>query len=419
MTTRCLAVGFLIAVAVLIHAAGAAQTPAPAWLDRLSAWLQLVNGHRPGQLDMAARFAGLTTEGDLQAAVSDYLNLVVICRRELGRPGRQGSVMYNGMSIAFADLRALLALTDEEAAAGNANRMLLKAATLHADVAMLVIPTLPGRVGCSARGTVLVQDGNRVGSGCVCFHWTIARTLVDGVKPEPAGDPGARLWYQATITWLLAANDFANADLHITHAQLVLPDDAVIRYLHGRYHEAYASPRIQPAARESGADARGARVHLEEAANHYRRALRENLRFVEARVHRGFVLLELSHEGEAVGELRRAAAEAQGAQLRYYAELFLGRAEAATGNTAAARGRFERAAELYPKAQSPRLALALLAPDRAGRDRARRDLQDVLSLPAAERELSDPWWDYFGWQNRDAEALRAELYRLVAPEASR
>jgi tetratricopeptide (TPR) repeat protein len=218
---------------------------------------------------------------------------------------------------------------------------------------------------------------------------------------------------------MLSTGDFANADLQIPHAQFLLPDDAVIRYLHGRYHEAIASPIIQPAALDTGTDTRGARVHLEEAANHYRLALRENPQFVEARLHRGFVLLELSHEGEAVSELRRAAAEAQGAQLRYYAELFLGRAEAATGNSAASRGHFARAAELYPRAQSPRLALALLARERAERERARRAMQDVLSLPAAERNRSDPWWDYFGWQNRDEETLRAELYRLVGTEVPR
>ena len=368
-------------------------------------------------MDMAARLAALSTEGDLQAAVADYLNLIVIYRRELGRPGRQESVVYKDALVPFADLRALLLLTPDEAAAGNANRVLLKAATLHADAAMLVVPTLPGRMGCSARSTVLVQDGNRIGSGCVCFHWTIARAAADAVRPEPAKDVGARLWYQATITWLLSAGDFANADLHIAHAQLVLPDDPVVRYLHGRYHEAFASPFIQPAALDSGADTRGARVHLDEAAGHYRRALGENPRFVEARVHRGFVLLELSHEGEAAGELRRAAAEAQGTQLRYYAELFLGRAEAATGKLSAARPHFTRAAELYPKAQSPRLELALLAGSRAERDRAREDMLGVLSLSAAAREKSDPWWDYYGWQNREAQALLDDVAAFL-PGAS-
>jgi len=398
-----------------------ARPPAvpPPWLTRLSSWLEAVNEHKPGQLDMAARLAGLSTEDDLQAAVSDYLNLVVIFRRELGRPGRLDSVVYKDTPIALADLRTLLALTDEEAAAGIANRMLLKAATLHADVAMLAVPTLPGRAGCSARGTVLVQDGNRVGIGCVCYHWTIARALLGAVRPEPGKDPGVRVWYQATITWLLTAGDFANADLHIPHAQLILPDDPVIRYLHGRYHEVTASPLIQPVALDAGTDTRGAKAHLEEAADHYRRALRVNPYFVEARVHRGFVLLELSHEGEARGELLRAVVEAQGTRLRYYAELFLGRAEELAGNAAAAREHFARAATLYPAAQSPRLALALLARQRAERDRARQEMQAVLSMTAAERDRSDPWWNYYRWQNRDADTLLAELYRMVAPGAAR
>jgi hypothetical protein len=393
-------------------------TPA-AWLTRLRSWLDQVKEHRPGTLDMAARLAGFVAERDLEETRTDFLALVAVCRRELGRSLRPAPVVYKDTLIEFPGLLKLLGLTDEEAAQGNANRLLIRAAVLHADVAMLVIPLLPGRTGCSDRGSVLVSDGNRVGMGCVCFHWTMGRALLDAVRPDPGEDPAVRLWYHATITHLLTVGDFANADFQIPHGQLLFPDDPVLLFEHGRYHEAFASPLIQVAAQESGTDTRGARIHLEEAADRFRKALRENPRFVEARVHRGFVLCELGRSGEAAEELRRAVEDARGPQLRYYAELFLGRAEESLGNVAAAREHYTRASQLYLRAQSPHLSLMLLARLRGDLAGAKDGMRQVLALPRSDRKNTDPWWDYYQWQNQGSEALLAQLYRMVAGEEAR
>ena len=116
---------------------------------------------------MAARLTGFMSEGDLDEVRTDFLALVAICKRELGRSVRPAPVVYRDTVIPFPDLRKVLGLSDDEAAQGNANRMLQRAAILHADVAMLVLPLLPGGFGCSARATLLVQDGNSVGAGCV------------------------------------------------------------------------------------------------------------------------------------------------------------------------------------------------------------------------------------------------------------
>ena len=164
---------------------------------------------------MAARLTGFMGEGDLAEARTDFFALVAICKRQLGQSVRPAPVVYRDTVINFADLRQLLGLTDEEAQAGNANRILHRAAILHADVAMLVIPLLPGRTGCSARATVLVQDGNSAGTGCISFHWAHGRMLLDAVRPDPGKDEVARLWYLATITFLLEIGDFANANLQI------------------------------------------------------------------------------------------------------------------------------------------------------------------------------------------------------------
>jgi hypothetical protein len=424
MNTRRLAA--LLAGTVVALAAGSLwaqvpvqSTPAP-WLSRLSSYLEAVDEHKPGTVDMAARLTGFLTEEDLYELRADFLNLVALCKRELGRSVRSPSIVYRDTPIPFPDLRSMLRLTDGEATSGNANRVLLRAAVLHADIGVLVAPFLPRGVGCTTRGSVLVQDGNSVGMGCVSIHWIMGRGLLDAVRPDPGRNDIVRLWYQASITHLLENGNYANADAHIAHAQVLFPDDPVVLFEHGYYHEGYAAPAVQSAALESGADRRGAKIHLEEALDRYRKALQANPHFVEARVHRGMVLLQLSHPGEAVEQLRQAAAEAQGPRLRYYAELFLARAEEASGNVSAAREHFQRASEIYPQAQSPHLSLTLLARERGDRIGAREAMQKVLALPHTDRANTDPWWDYYRWQNQGATDLFARLYALLqpGPEAS-
>jgi hypothetical protein len=296
----------VLLAAVDILAAGQAsprtaqpQSATAPWPVRLNSWLEAVNEHRPGTLDMAARLTGFSSEGDLYEARTDFLALVAICARELRRSAKPAPVVYRDTVIPFPELRQLMGLADDEAAKGNANRVLLRAAILHADVAMLVIPLLPGRTGCSARASLLVRDGNRVGAGCIGIHWTHGRMLLDAVRPDPSTEQIVRLWYHATITYLLETGDFANADLQIGHGRLLFPSDPAILFEHGYYHEGIASPLIQTVALESGADAYNAKVHLDEANDLYRRAVKENPQFVEARVHHGCVLGLLGRHRDA------------------------------------------------------------------------------------------------------------------------
>jgi tetratricopeptide (TPR) repeat protein len=328
---------------------------------------------------------------------------------------RTAPIVYRGTVIPYPDLRKLLSLTDDEATKGNANRVLQRAAILHADIAMLVIPLMPSRTGCSARATLLVKDGNSVGAGCVGIHWTHGRLLLDAVRPDPGRDQIARLWYLATISYLLETGDFANANPQIERGRLLFPSDPAILFQHGYYHEGFASPLIQTAALESGADMRGASVHLDEAEDLYRRAIKGNPEFVEARVHRGFVLSLLGQHRNAAEELRLAASTAAGPQLRYYAELFLGHAEESLGNRVVARDHYGRAAELYPQAQSPLLALAMVARQLDDRAAAQDALRQVLALPPARDIAADPWWRYYRWQQVDFKARFAELHAPFLP----
>ena len=403
----------------LSKAAPGRQPAPPEWLTRVSSWVEAVNEHRAGQLDMPARLVAFWTEADLEAVRTDFFALVAICGREFGRRVRPASVVYRDTLIDLRDLQARLGLTDEEAAKGNANRILLRAAVLHADIARDVIPQLSGHIGCSSRSTMLVKDGESFGRGCLGIHWIHGRRLLDAVRPNPGRNEGVRLWHLATVVYLLELGDYANADAHIPHSQLLFPDDPAILFEHGYYHEGFASPFIQTAARESGQDSRGAKEHLEEAADLYRKALKLKPGFAEARLHRGFVLTELGRDDEAAEELARAVRDlqdTQNPQLRYYAELFLGHAEHALGRADSAREHYARASGLYPQAKSPFLALALLARQRGDRTGAQEAMRQLRDLPAWQPASADPWWRYFRWQELESQALFDELYAHVLRE---
>jgi Flp pilus assembly protein TadD len=124
------------------------------------------------------------------------------------------------------------------------------------------------------------------------------------------------------------------------------------------------------------------------------------------------VLLLRGQGPEASIELRRAVESAGVAaddQLLYYAHLLAGAAYEAIRRFDVARASYMKAAELYPTAQSPLLALSELATRRGERMAALRELQRVFALPQYAPERDDPWWQYFTSQVRDADALVEKL----------
>jgi tetratricopeptide (TPR) repeat protein len=146
----------------------------------------------------------------------------------------------------------------------------------------------------------------------------------------------------------------------------------------------------------------------------FRRVLALNPDAVEARLRLGHVLLRLGKFQEAAGELRQAVPRLEGdEQLLYDGELFLGAAEEALGNYDASRVVFERAASLYPTAQSPRLSLRELARRRGDRQGALRELRNIFALPAGETARDDPWWKYQFTQARNVDQLLDALRRQV------
>jgi tetratricopeptide (TPR) repeat protein len=403
---------FALATATL-SAQGQDATASPPWLARLSSYLEAINEHTPGRLDPAARFTGSLGEVELDALRTDFFALVFACKRALNRPARPASIAYHNSTIPLPEIQKRLGLNEAEAAQGNANRILLRAAILHADTAILLFPSLAGRAGCHERAApLLVKDGKVTGDSCLGFHWTHGRLLLDAVTPDPGRDAAVRRWYIATVTYMLEKGDYASADLHIARARQVFPDDPAILFEHGYYHEAFAAPFTQTAALEAGIKVRGAIADLEEAEKLYGRAIRREPRFMEARVHRGRVLGLLGRDQEAAEELRLALPSVAGSKDRYFAELFIGDAEASVGNSVAAHEHYRQAAALYPRAQSPLLALALLARQLGDRAGERDAMRQLLALPPARNMTADPWWLYHRRQTVD---YRARLIELYAP----
>ena len=121
----------------------------------------------------------------------------------------------------------------------------------------------------------------------------------------------------------------------------------------------------------------------------------------------------LGRDDAALSELTRAREMLADPVLVYYADLFLGRSQAALGDRERARASYERGGGgVSAGAQSPLLAqseLARHASDVAGAVRA---LQSLLSLPEDRR--AEPWWIYDVSSSRNADTLMAEARAALA-----
>jgi tetratricopeptide (TPR) repeat protein len=312
------------------------------------------------------------------------------------------------------------------------NVVLRRGALLHADIEMLmavsVEPVAPTSLG-PRRVRVGTADGLARDMVQMAPHWELARMLLDHVRPEGAAHPApglddmVRRWYRATAAWMQAREQHDTQ--HLDHARTIFPNDPDILFLTACQHEAYAGPPIQ-AASQSVPVATGvrfeftsARSELRQAEGYFRRALAARPSMAEAQLRYGRVLFLLERYADAIGALRQALAASLERELRYYGELFLGAAETAAGNAEGARAAYTRAVELYPKAQSPRVALSQLARRSGDRGVALREMQVVFDRPANEQEADDPWWHYFVAQARNADELLDELRRPFRTESSR
>jgi tetratricopeptide (TPR) repeat protein len=388
-------------------------------LDKVAAWLAAVEAHQPGAADVpAATIAAWPTREliDVVADVNELAKGAAQLHASFARSGKPPTGTYRGRAFTLAELDRALGLTEAEAGRGNANRVVTRGALLHTDIALL-IPTgqeilLAGQTSPDAPPTsVVIDDGRTAGVRRAGVHWAIARALLDAVRPDPAADETVRRWYHAAIAWQQSRSLFGDASATLARAQDLLPSDARVLFYNGVQHEVFASARTQntlqaivtPPGTEVGVQSDQAEWRM--ANRSLRQAVALEPGFAEARLHAARVTGLLGAHAEAADDLRRAAGALTDPRLLYYAALFLGHEEEQLVHREAARASFEQAAALFPRAQTPLLALSQLA--RQGDDAAgaRAALQRMLAFPASDSARDDPWWDYDRSHVRDADTL--------------
>jgi tetratricopeptide (TPR) repeat protein len=349
---------------------------------RARLWVEAVQNHRPGELDDAVRVIAPWPRAD---------------------------------AIAAADAAAGSLGRDHAAA----NRLLTRAALLHADIAMLHRGPSGYDLPSNGRTVKEVYDGQLIGALTGTVHWDVGRTLLNDVQPKPAADDRVRLWYRATSAFFLHWREFTELEPNLELGLELVPADGTLLLFAGTMHESYAAPRIQNAAEQLNLGPRtpppfgSVGNELKEGEKCFREALAADPGLIEARIRLGHVLGLRERHSEAIGELQLALAAPLPAALRYYALIFVGREHLILGQRDAARQEFELAAILFPGAQSPRLGLSVLSRDAGSSSAALAALQ-LLVIPPTIILREDPLWLYERTHVPDMNELVAQLRRRLS-----
>jgi tetratricopeptide (TPR) repeat protein len=442
-------------------------------LDRLHRWLKAVDRHEAGEQDEAltevggwtnaelrglwidvnvlwqlmrnVRLTRFVVQGEAQRAATEirytsfqHRQLMVFACAAAGMLADRNCLEIKASTNLDAELTRLAEhVSAERARAGDANYLARRGALLHSDIAIFeprgpvepfASPSTPPSVGPNT-WRIDIADGRGVDAGLSAVHWDIARLALDQVRPSgserpaPESDTMVRAWYRATAAWMQYRED--HDTIHLDRARRIFPDDPDLLFLSGCQRETYAGPGIQSATRSvvlppgltmAIASERG---ELRQAEGFFRRALALRPDMGEAHLRLGRVLGRLGHHADAAGELRQALALIDDDELRYYGELFLGAEEEALGHFDAARAAFDKAAALFPSAQSPLLGLSELARRRGDRAGALGAIQKVFELPdGGDFNRDDPWWVYHVAQGRNADMLLDDVrapFRRNAP----
>lgn len=374
----------------------------------LTAWLEAVSTHRPGAADSATLHAASLTDAHRRALLNELDATIRTLQRAAtrNRPIPVRGTGPDGRLMPSNDTRELLGVSPEELADGDLRRLILRAVLLHTDTAVHLYEGEPN-VRASARGVartggMMARDGHTLGMTTRWPHWDVARLLVARLvqhAPEMARHP--EQWYVAVSSYLYAQSNLMDLVPHSRAALGLFPASPDVLFQAGLVHALMASPLVQAAARQASPppgqklDAVGAGVHLREARSLFTRALEAGGAHPETALRLGQVLLALGHPQDAAAVLDQARRGKLDASLEYCTELLLGDAYAAQEDTDEARRAYERAAALFPDAQSPWMALSRLARAEGRRTEALEHLQRVFERGRTVRRLDDPWWGYF------------------------
>jgi hypothetical protein len=381
-----------VAFSLVSHATARAGGQADSGDTKVTAWLKAVNDHKPGEADAAVVQVASWSGSDLGDVLRQLKDL-----RDPKDP-KGPSDPKARMSVAAL------------------NRVLERGALLHLDIATRG----PRNSGASASTSVRFKDGHVVARVAETVHWEFARSLLDLVRPSPAKDDGARLWYRAAAACLEAVADYAALEPHLVRALQLFPDDPVLLLEAGTMHEAYAEPRIQHViaemaqgallvvGRNGGNAASSADDQRALAEGLFRKAIAADPAFGEARIRLAHVLGEGDHAGEAAAELERVRALPLAPALQFDARLLAAEEDLALGRLDHGRTAADAAVALYPDARSARLVQSALRAEAGDREGALTALAP-LSRATNARPADDPWLTYATRHVPDAEARLNDL----------
>jgi tetratricopeptide (TPR) repeat protein len=438
----------------------------PDRIARVQRWLEAVVHHRVGTFDDSAMEVTSWSDAQLGVLWTDLQALTGLMRNidstPMYLPGRSRAAAsiydtpqlqrmrilacaaggialtdphckkYDAVSKLDEDLRALERLAVNGRGAGADNFILKYGALLETDIAVLAPPS-QAPVAAPKRGArgvrVQMDDGQATSIRESDVHWEIAETLLDAVRPSriarpaPSRDTMVRDWYVATSAWM-QFNVHYNLK-HLDRARQLFPNDRDVLFFVATHHAVYATPRIQHALQtvvlpqgywmetQSGGE------ELRQARTLFHRAIAIDPSFAEARLRLGRVLALGGELAEAERELTAAETSVTDDPDRYYAALFVGAVDEAAGHFDEARTAFDRAARLFPLAQSPLIAIAQLARRRGDRHGALQAAAQLFALPPEIDDRRDPWWVYDIWQARSADDRLAAVRRPFESEAER
>ena len=364
-------------------------------------------------------------------------------------PGVEDAALRRIAGWSGGKLVRTLAAAQKELATERLNALLERAALLHADIVILrresnpAWPDAPEISGTS----ILSNDGQRLGTRPLDPHLQFARMIFTHMRPplavaDPTSaaprwaeahrrNPRIQQWYRTVSTELAVRHWLADLRPHLEDARRVLDDTPETMFDSACFSEVMASAQVQRAIEPAVAASAppsvrlrmqseslklDERYNLSEAERFYRDALKLDPGYSEARVRLARVL-SLRNKAADAAALLQAPIETTNAFVRYWGALALGQATEATQKPEIANEAYGRAAELFPRAQSPLLALLRLARER-GDDPAAKELGSRITLlPANEQYRLDPWWDYFDCHGRYRDEERERLWALYRGKA--
>jgi tetratricopeptide (TPR) repeat protein len=426
------------------------QDRTPDRVERLQQWIEAVEQHELGEADDSLQRVASWDRTTLWNVWIDSNAIVSLAREpnvlvfstpvepepfsaifRVPQEALRARLRMRVVPYGRENIRRLQRVAKDVIERGGEDRLLKRGALLHADIAMLGEGPAanPDPARRPRSGTIMLfhSDGQQTGVDDASVHWEMGRRLLDKVRPktsrklgpDPGADETVRLWYLAAAIYMQAQSQ--NDAWHVDRAVELFPKDPEVLFFAGCAREWFSGPQTQNALRSTtlarelfnliGSES----DELRRAEQLFRDSLEHDPERAEPRIRLGRVLGRRGRHQDAIVELRRATMGTKNRLLLYYGNMFLG-AEADALNLAdEAKQAYERAGDLYPGAQSPRLAISSMATRAGDRSGALSAIEDVLTGDEPLRE-DDPWWSYYTSQARDLEGILAKLRESIARE---